>query len=197
MTTKICKNCGQIEDKHPYVKKFGSGRVFRCKKFVEETGCGKDCECDCHILVGGSGEPCPDCKCLKFEEEIKFTDRPLPEGWKKPKNHSPTVRDALSTKPEKLEDTPEDFGSEKDSNGLSSSGTFNLSEKIKEGDVPNPIEPHQSPCESHYWTSFVETEHIKTFIKKLKERIESELGDNISINLIWREIDKLAGEELI
>ncbi len=38
------------------------------RKTLEETGylkplkgCGKDCDCDCHMFVGGSGKPCPAC----------------------------------------------------------------------------------------------------------------------------------------
>ena len=29
---------------------------------LSSKGCGKDCNCDCHIFVGGSGELCPECK---------------------------------------------------------------------------------------------------------------------------------------
>jgi hypothetical protein len=35
-----------------------------------KKGCGNDCECDCHILVGGSGKLCPEC----VKEDRKVTE---------------------------------------------------------------------------------------------------------------------------
>lgn len=34
-----------------------------CKMKAADTSkvCDENCECDCHIFVGGSGKPCPEC----------------------------------------------------------------------------------------------------------------------------------------
>lgn len=86
----VCANCGKIKDKH--IDYFGTGKKDCCPnrksmKFVPKNT--SLCECDCHLFVGGSGNPCPNCikeKCW-IPKKNENNQQPLKSSEKNDKSY--------------------------------------------------------------------------------------------------------------
>ncbi len=55
-------------------KELGRKLLESTKENLEIRDKMDDCECDCHLFVGGSGKPCPECikeKCGQTKNKLK------------------------------------------------------------------------------------------------------------------------------
>ena len=139
MKQKTCKNCGHDEKEHK-ANNFGfscagdTENYCSCKKFEEVEMI--------TIALGPEPEHAKTCPCPKC---------------KKPKNHSPLLRNKSG-----------ELGAREGCDSLDAKeGTFNLSEKIQDRKYPKPI-----------WnTRFtLDVEDVKTFVKKDKNINPKELA---------------------
>ncbi len=178
------QGCGKTDGYNKVYKECGVNWI--CPE-CQNQGCGDVCECDCHAFVGGSGKPCPECQ-----------------------NHSPQKKKNSSNFFSVIsEDTPSIRNPPRDRHRDEVEGTDTLSDNIDKWwrEVMQISSTSTRKEELDYI--------IKKSIKKLNEQLKDfgydvidllklEKVDEYVIEKMARlfrehkkEIDKLAGEELI
>ena len=70
----LCNNCHcmtkTLETKEGLLI-CGKCKIVKNIETQSKQGCGEDCNCDCHIFIGGKGHPCPECSRSKQKVNLK------------------------------------------------------------------------------------------------------------------------------